>query len=192
MNRRALVYITLVVAAWAAASMSADVLAADDLTLLPPVLLGKATSFSNTCRLIIIDTANQKRELAPVDLGEAERNAGHYNINPYLRFAGDGSIFQHIDSARCVAIAGQTAAQQGIQQVIMTYDRSNEVTVSVPESYVDNDRSARAHIYEFTVRDGCDYSKSSCRINSTMRFHNISPRSKGWSQTVINEVRGYF
>jgi hypothetical protein len=192
MNRRALVIKTLVVAALIAASISANIFAADELSLQPPVLLGKATSFSNTCRLIIIDADNQMHEIDPIALGEDERKAGHYNINPYRRFAGAGTIFQHIDSSRCIAIAGQTASENGIQQVIMTYDRSNEVTVSVPESYVDNNRSTKTYTYEFTVRDGCDYSKSSCRINSIKRFHNINPRSKEWSQTVINNVRVYF
>ncbi|MFA6970299.1 MAG: hypothetical protein WC208_02750 [Gallionella sp.] len=191
MNRRVLAIKALVVAVLA---ISANVFAspADELTLQRPVLLGKVTSFSNTCRLIIIDTDNQKHELDPATLGEAERKAGHYNINPYVRFAGIDNTFQHIDSSKCIAIAGRTASERGIQQVIMTYDRSNEVTVSVPESYVDNRRGARTNKCEFTVRDGCDYSKSSCRINSTMRFLNINPRSKEWSQSTINDVRGYF
>jgi hypothetical protein len=189
MNRRALVLNTLV----GTVLMSVFAFAkADELTLRPPVLLGKATSFNNTCDLIIINAVNQKQVLDPVVLGEAERDAGHYNINPYLRFSGAGTTFQHIDAARCIAIAGQTAAQRGIQQVIVTYDRSNEVTISAPENYVGDKRGARAQTTEFTVRDGCDYSKSSCRVNSTMRFYNIHPRSKEWSQTVINDVRGYF
>lgn len=189
MNWRVLVVRILVVAA---SAISANVIAAEELTLHPPVLLGKATSYSNTCQLIIIDEAYKKHEIDPAELGETERRAGHYNINPYMRFAGAGSTFQHIDSLRCIAIAGQTASENGIKQVIMTYDRSNEVTVSVPESYVDNDRSTRTYTCEFTVRDGCDYGKCSCRINSTMRFHNINPQSREWSQTTINEVRAYF
>jgi hypothetical protein len=192
MNLHALVIETLVVAVVVAASISGNIFAANEPTLQLPVLLGKATSFSNTCRLIIIDISKKIYEIDPAELGEAERRAGHYNINPYMRFAGAGTIFQHIDSSRCIAIAGQTASEYGIPQVIMTYDRSNEVTVSVPENYVDNDRSTRTYTYKFTVRDGCDYSKSSCRVNSTKRFHNINPGSKEWSQTVINEVRAYF
>lgn len=188
MNRRVFVIRALVVAVLA---IPANVFAAE-LALQLPVLLGKVTSFSNTCSLVIIDANNQKRELDPAALGEAERKAGHYNINPYMRFAGAGTAFWHIDSSRCIAIAGQTASEYGIQQVIVMYDRSNEVTVSVPESYFDNGRSTRTYTYEFTVRDGCDYSKSSCRINSTMRFRNINPRSKEWSQTTVNIVRAYF
>src|SRR5665811_2610522 len=107
----------------AALAVSANVFAssADELTLEPPVLLGKVSSFSNTCRLIIIDADNQKHEIDPVILGEDERKAGHYNINPYMRFAGAGAgaAFQHIDTSRCIAIAGQTASKYGIQQVIM-------------------------------------------------------------------------
>ena len=182
----------------AALAVSANVFAssADELALEPPVLLGKVSSFSNTCRLIIIDADNQKHEIDPVVLGEDERKAGHYNINPYMRFAGAdadaGAAFQHIDTSRCIAIAGQTASKYGIQQVIMMYDRSNEVTISAPESYVDNGRSRRTYTYDFPVLDGCDYKKYSCRINSTKRFHNINPRSKEWSQTAINNVRSYF
>jgi hypothetical protein len=157
-----------------------------------PVLLGKATSFSMTCSLVIIDENNQKHEIDPVALGEAERKLGHYNINPYMRFAGAGTTFQHIDSSRCTAIAGQAASEYGIQQVIMTYDRSNEVTVSVPETYADNDRSAQAFTYQFAVLDGCSYKKYSCRVGSTKRFHNINPGSKEWSQIAINKVRAYF
>ena len=176
----------------AALAISANVFATDELTLQPPVILGKATSFSNTCRLIIIDADNQKHELDPVVLGEAERKAGHYNINPYMRFSDSGTTFQHIDTSRCIAIAGQTASEYGMRQVIMTYDRSNEVTVSAPESYVDNGRSTRTYSYDFPVLDGCNYKKYSCRIKSTMRFYNINPRSKEWSQTLVNNVRMYF
>src|ERR1035437_5893122 len=106
----------------AALAVSANVFAssADELALEPPVLLGKVSSFSNTCRLIIIDADNQKHEIDPVVLGEDERKAGHYNINPYMRFAGAdagaGAAFQHIDISRCIAIAGQTASKYGIQQ----------------------------------------------------------------------------
>lgn len=187
MNRRVAKVLFVAVLA-----ISANSFAADELLLQFPVLLGKVTSFSNTCSLVIIDADNQKHEIDPVALGEAERRAGQYNVNPYLRFAGHGTDFQHVDSARCIAIAGRTASEYGIRQVIITHDRSNEVTVSVPASYVDNGRSSRTYKYEFTVRDGCDYSKSSCRINSTMRFRNINPGSKEWSQTAINNVRTYF
>lgn len=187
MNRRVIKALFVTVLA-----ISANGFAADEQVQLQPVILGKVTSFSNTCSLLIIDADSQKHEIDPVALGEAERRAGHYNVNPYMRFAGYGTDFQHIDSARCIAIAGRTASEYGIRQVIITHDRSNEVTVSVPESYVDNGRSTRTYLYEFTVRDGCDYSKSSCRINSTMRFRNINPGSKEWSQTAINNVRAYF
>lgn len=189
MNRRVVVIKALVVAVLA---IPASVFAADELVFQLPVIMGKVTSFSNTCRLFIIDADNKKHELDPVTLGEAELKAWRYNINPYMRFAGAGTTFWHIDASRCIAIAGQTASEQGIQQVVMTYDRSNEVTVSVPESDVDNGRSTRSYTYEFTVRDGCDYSKSTCRINSTMRFRNINPRSKEWSQTAVNNMRAYF
>ncbi len=191
MNRRARVTMPLVAAALA---ISAHVFAspADGLVLKLPVLLGKAASFSMTCSLIIIDTNNQKHEIDPMVLGETERKQGHYNINPYMRFAGAGTVFQHIDPSRCIAIAGQTASEYGIQQVIITYDRSNEVTVSVPDSYFEDDKNPQAFTYQFVVLDGCNYKKFSCRVGSTKRFHNINPGSKEWSQTTINNVRAYF
>jgi len=115
-------------------------------------------------------------------LGEAERKAGHYNVNPL------GNTFK---PENCLAIAGMTAQNYGIKQVIMSTAGGDELIVSVGADYVDNGQGTHVFKTEFVVM-GCDTSKFRCMVEPNIRFHVINRLSKEWSQTLINQVRAVF
>jgi len=188
-----------------ALALSANTFAStsSEINIQPPVLVGMLSTGASTrvtdkisslgattCRLVFIDADNKKHELDPMFLGEAERKAGHFNINPYQRYAGSDKAFHNFND--CIAIAGMTAQHYGIRQVIMSTAGSDELIVSVRADYIDNGQSTRVFKSEFVVMDGCDTSKFRCRVESNVQFHVINRLSNEWSQNLINQVRAVF
>jgi len=181
-----------------ALALSANAFAstASEPKLQPPVLVGMLSTGASTrvtdkisslgattCRLVFIDADNKKHELDPVSLGNAERKAGHYNVNPF------GRTFK---PENCLAIAGITAQHYGIKQVFMATSGGDELIVSVRADYVDNGQSTHVFKSEFVVLDGCDTSKFRCMVGSDIRFHVINRLSGEWSQTLVNQVKAVF
>jgi len=181
-----------------ALALSANTFAStsSEINIQPPVLVGMLSTGASTrvtdkisslgattCRLVFIDADNKKHELDPMFLGEAERKAGHYNVNPL------GNTFK---PENCLAIAGMTAQNYGIKQVFMATAGSDELIVSVRADYVDNGQSTHVFKTEFVVLDGCDTSKFRCRVESNVQFHVINRLSNEWSQNLINQVRAVF
>lgn len=121
---------------------------------------------NDTCIITHIDNAGNKTDLDPVKLGEAELKANHYNINPYLQFAGKGTVFNGITMSQCIAIVGQTASEYGITDAKVDLG-SGEIAVMSKNfnAYTD-------YRDEFEV-SGCDTSKYKCLVSSTYGFHNV-------------------
>lgn len=123
----------------------------------------------DTCVITHIDNAGNKTDIDPVQLGDAELKAGHYNINPYLRFSGTGTVFSKITGSQCIAIVGHTAYEYGIHDAKIDMGNGEIAVMATTlkfNAYTD-------YKDEFIVLDGCDTSKYKCEVNSMYGFHNV-------------------
>lgn len=124
---------------------------------------------NDTCIITHIDSAGIKTDLDPVKLGEAELNAGHYNINPYLIFGGKGTVFNNITMSQCIAIVGQTASGYGITDAKVSLGNGEIAIMATTKSF----NAYTDYRDEFEVMSGCDTSKYKCMISSGYGFHNV-------------------